>query len=126
MHVARTLLGLLVAHYSDDTWGIEPEAVARQGYNYWMRLNELVGWRVDEDKSPPPERIFELLGGELHVGALEPFATNTAMRLQKLERACAEYLAAERLTAAEAGHLAGALGFAGTFLWGRVGTGEAE
>ena len=121
VHAARVLLGVLVCHYSDDTWGIEPEAVARQGYDLWMRLNALVGWRVDEEKSPPPERVFQLLGGELHVGAPAPFATNTAARLEKLEKACRRHLEAKRLTASDASHLAGALGFANTFLWGRVG-----
>ena len=63
VHAARRLLGVLVAHHSDDTWGTEPEAVARQGYDPWMRLNELAGWRIDEGKGPPPERNFEQPGG---------------------------------------------------------------
>ena len=121
VHFGRQFLGLVIAHYADDTWGIEPEATCLQAYTLWKELHKLTGWKLDEGKSPPPARTCTLLGGELHVGWEVPFATNTQARLNKLCQECHTHQTNGRLTAGDAAHLAGALGFATTLWWGKKG-----
>ena len=121
VHFGRSYLGLVVAHYTDDLWGIEPEATCNQAYNLWTELHKLVGWKLDHAKSPPPGRTCTLLGGELHVGWQIPFATNTQQRMDKLCAECQHHKNEGRLTAGDAAHLAGALGFATTLWWGKKG-----
>ena len=41
--IARHLLHIIVAHYADDAWGVEPETIAPSAYNAWLLLNKLVG-----------------------------------------------------------------------------------
>ena len=76
VHFGRTFLALLVAHYSDDTWAIEPECTCDHSYRLWIELHQLTGWQLDLGKSPPPERLCTLLGAEIHVGWTQPFAQN--------------------------------------------------
>ena len=62
--IGRSVLALLVSHYSDDTWGLEPDYAALHAWKIWLELHKIIGWRLDLDKSPPPEYTFRLLGAD--------------------------------------------------------------
>ena len=62
VHFARTMLKILASHYTDDVWGIEVEATAKQAHGLILELNNLIGWVIDYDKSPTPQGTFRLLG----------------------------------------------------------------
>ena len=121
VHFGRKFLALLVAHYSDDTWAIEPESTSQQSYELWTELHRITGWQLDLGKSPPPGRMCMLLGAEVHVGWTQPFAQNTPDRLDHIKKECQRHLTQGTLTPAEAAHLAGTLGFASTLWWGKKG-----
>ena len=119
--IGRSYLGLLIAHYTDDGWGVEPEATCHQAHSLWIELNELVGWRLDMDKSPPPERAFKLLGAELLVGIAHPVGRTFPGRAEAIDELIEKHLAQDRLTPAEAASLRGKLAHTRTLQWGRYG-----
>ena len=56
--IGRSYLDLLVSHYTDDTYGIEAEEHSRQAWEVWCELHDIIGWRLDRRKSPPPAAQF--------------------------------------------------------------------
>ena len=51
--IGRSALALVVSHYSDDTWGLEPDYAALHEWKIWLELHKIIGWRLDLDKSSP-------------------------------------------------------------------------
>ena len=63
--IGRSFLGLLVSHYSDDTWAVEPATLAEQSLALWTELHTIVGWRLDPEKQYGPEGFGRLLGADI-------------------------------------------------------------
>ena len=105
--IARSWLALLISHYSDDAWAIEPETTMDQSYDLWLELNELIGWRIDMAKSPRPESIFKLLGAQLHPGASQPFGICHPDQREALITACQYHKGTRKMSGPDAGTLRG-------------------
>ena len=118
--IGRSALALLVSHYSDDTWGLEPDYAALHAWKIWLELHKIIGWRLDLDESLPPEYTFRLLGADLHVGAEQPVGILPASKALKLEKDIDACLQAGTMTSAQASSLRGKFQ-CGTFAWGRWG-----
>eukprot|EP00959_Pyramimonas_sp_CCMP1952_P306812 6421406-Pyramimonas_sp.AAC.1 len=43
-YVVRVCLGILLCHYSDDMWDIEPEHTAKHSHALVLEIMGLVGW----------------------------------------------------------------------------------
>ena len=119
--IGRSKLGLLISHYSDDSWAIEPEAVAASSHKTWLELNDLIGWQLDPDKSPPPAAAFNLLGALLEVRSAKPTARIEGIKRGALDDILARHLHDRSITAAEASSLRGKLGWARSLQFGRFG-----
>ena len=119
--IARSWLALLISHYSDDAWAIEPETTMDQSYDLWLELNELIGWRIDMAKSPRPESIFKLLGAQLHLGASQPFGICHPDRREALITACQYHKGTRKMSGPDAGTLRGKLDHERSLMWGRFG-----
>ena len=117
--IGREILGLLVCHYTDDTWGLEPAYAAHHAWSIWMELHKLVGWRLDAAKSPPPAFTFRLLGGDLHVGVGEAFGMLPRRKACQIQAVITEHLRSGKLTPAQASSLRWKFKWARTFTWGR-------
>ena len=65
--IGRSALAMLVSHYSDDTWGLEPDYAALYAWKIWLQLHKIIGWRLDLDKSPRPSTLS---------GCSEPICTS--------------------------------------------------
>ena len=113
----RSALALLVSHYSDDTWGLEPDYAALHAWKIWLELHKIIGWRLDLDKSPPPEYTFRLLGADLHVGAEQPVGILPASKALQLEKDIDACLQAGTMTSAQASSLRGKFQWSRTFTW---------
>ena len=119
--IGRTELALLVSHYVDDTWGLEPDYAAHLAWALWLELHALVGWRLDLGKSPPPTYTFRLLGGDLHVGEQEPYGVLPVDKADKIVETIDNCIHSGRLTPAQASSIRGKFQWARTFTWGRWG-----
>ena len=63
--ICRSLFGMLVAHYTDDTWGLEPAAFCKTATTIWWDIHKVIGWRLDSEKTEGPIGRGRLLGAEL-------------------------------------------------------------
>ena len=119
--IGRSWLALLVSHYSDDAWAIEPLQIADQSYDLWVELNSLVGWRIDLPKSPRPEGTFKLLGAQLHLSAAQPFGICHPDRREALIETIKYHKRVQRISGPESATLRGRLGHERSMMWGRFG-----
>ena len=87
----------------------------------WVRVNELIGWVLDMDKTPEPARDVRLLGALLRLDPPRPHATLPEDRVQALVRDLDDVLATRKLSSSSAASLRGRLGWARSFLFGRYG-----
>lgn len=121
-HVARIMLKILLAHYSDDMWNIEPESSSQQAYALVLELMTLIGWRYDAQKSPPPERRFRLLGVEHLLGFVVPIVQLGPLKVEKLLDLLRRHRQSRQLSSADASSMLGCFNWARSTLWGRVGS----
>ena len=119
--IGRNYLALAISHFSDDTWSIEPSFSAGSSYTCWLELNDLIGWRYDLDKSPPPTCTFWLLGAELFLGTSSPFGKVRAARRELLIKRCQFHLQSNKLSSSDAASLRGSLAQAQTHEHGKFG-----
>ena len=117
---ARARLAILLFHYSDDMWDIEPAATAHHAHTLVLELMDLIGWRYDRGKSPPPEQTFRLLGVQhsLNVSAVVWLCE---AKVEKLLRQVRYHRRCKRVTAADASTLHGSFNWVRCSLWGRCG-----
>ena len=119
-HVARTQLAILLCHYSDDKWAIEPEASATQAHMLVLELMDLIGWRYDRAKSPPREESFRLLGVQ-HRLRVQAIVWLCAAKVDKLLQQIRHHRQTNRVTTADASALQGSFNWVRSSLWGRCG-----
>ena len=119
-HVSRIALGIPLCPYSDDMWNIEPETSAMQSHALVLELMDLVGWRYDQIKSPPPAETFRLLGVDRCLG-LQAVVWVCKEKINKLWRQVQYHRRCGRVTAADASALHGSFNWIRSSLWGRSG-----
>ena len=59
------LAGTPVSHCVGDAISVEPSAVVMDGWKFWKRLQEMLGWVLSEEKSPLPSQLFNVVGVQL-------------------------------------------------------------
>jgi hypothetical protein len=119
-YVARTQLAILLCHYSDDMWDIEPSSTAHQAHALVLEIMELIGWRYDTGKSPPPKDLLRLLGVNHQLGT-DAVVWLAKEKVQKLLRQIQHHKQHNHLTSAEASSLNGSFNWFRSSLWGRSG-----
>ena len=119
-HVCRTQLAILLCHYSGNKWAIEPAATARHAHALVLELMDMIGWRYDNSKSPPPAEMFRLLGVEHSLGR-SAIVWLCAAKVDKLQRQLRHHKRIARVTAADASTLHGSFNWVRSSLWGRCG-----
>ena len=55
-HVASITLAILLCHYSDNKWAIEPAKSATHAQALVCEVMELIGWHWAKGKSLPPPK----------------------------------------------------------------------
>ncbi|CAK0903327.1 unnamed protein product [Prorocentrum cordatum] len=119
-YFARVCSGILLCHYSDDMWDIEPEHAAKHSHALALEIMDLIGWRCDKSKSKPPSEHLRLLGVEHRLG-LEATAWLCEATIDKLLSQIRARRATGRVTAADASTLHGSFNWVRSSLWGRRG-----
>ena len=120
-HFVRVRLAILLCHYSDDMWNVEPAQAAGQAHSLVLELMDLVGWRYDKKKNPPPAQSFRLLGVEHRLG-VSAYVWLGKAKVEKLLRQIYSHKRSKRVTAADASTLHGSFNWARSTLWGRCGS----
>ena len=122
--IARTWLAMLMSHYSDDALLIETQTTAEQAYHLWLELNQLIGWKIDMEKSPPPQGLMRLLGAHIVLNTPTPTSYLVDIKAQHLQEECRRHLRLQIVTSSDAASLRGKMGHARTFEWGRYGAAQ--
>ena len=122
--VLASLFAVAVTHCVDDVIAVEPEDLVHSGRESWLALAAAAGWAVSLEKSPPPERVFGVIGITLDLSPVpehDALVDVTAKRLESVSRAIRLILERGRLSSGEAASLSGKLGFTISATFGRVG-----
>ncbi|CAK0893953.1 unnamed protein product [Prorocentrum cordatum] len=119
-YFVRVCLGILLCHYSDDMWDVEPEHAAKLSHAIVLEILDLLGWRCDKSKSKPPSEHLRLLGVE-HRSGLEATVWLCEAKIDKLLSQIRAHRATGRATAADASTLHGSFNWVRSSFWGRCG-----
>ncbi len=121
LHVVAMCGFTMCFHYVDDFFGVDFEDMKESGYESFIRLHRTVGFQLEPTKTEHDLPEMDLLG--LHVDVeSRPFKVSvTKLRKKVLSAQIHKVLQAQHLSPAEAGKLAGRVGFAGSGMYGRVG-----
>ena len=113
--IMRYFFDMPMFHYSDDAWCVERHDTASSAWFCWVRVNNLIGWRLDMDKSPHPSSDWRLLGGLLQVGRPNPVAKLPDDKVQLLLQDIDWHLESGRMSPTDAGSMRGRLGWARSY-----------
>ena len=119
--IGAYLLALAIPTTVDDTSQAEVHFTIQSAFDSWRELNQLTGWRIDPDKTPPPSREFRSvgvwvslpfvrMGHGFTVSLAEDRALKLASGLQEIQRA-------NSLSPAQAAKWRGRLYFATSVGW---------
>ena len=111
-------------HCIDDLIFFEQRQLADSGYRLWRLFADCCGWDIPDEKSPPPEPWFRVLGAVIDLTRLpwQPAQILVAEdRKQKLLTVINEVISSKALGSALAGQLFGQLGFTCSQFFGRWG-----
>ena len=115
------LLITFAAHYVDDFFMIEQSATANAAFAIFQAFHRLLGFRMKEEKSKPPQPRHTLLGIEWSFEGQTLFASPGQARVAKLIETIRGYLVQDCMSAAECSALTGKLSFTCTWVFNNVG-----
>ena len=115
------LLITFAAHYVDDFFMIEQSATAHAAFAIFQAFHRLLGFRMKEEKSKPPQPRHTLLGIEWSFEGQTLFASPGQARVAKLIETIQGYLVQDCMSAAECSALTGKLSFTCTWVFNNVG-----
>ncbi|CAE7810853.1 unnamed protein product, partial [Symbiodinium necroappetens] len=114
------LLLMFAAHYVDDFFSIEQAATASRAFAAFQAFHRMLGFRMKEEKSKPPDRQQTLLGIEWSFQNQALFASPGEARIAKLSQTIRDYLQSDRMSASECAALTVKLCFTCTWVFNCV------
>ena len=122
---SRRLLGLLIDHFFDDYWMVEPKCLIQSACWAFKEFMALMGLTLDPGKETFPAAFWQVLGVDIDMSSI--LATHRLLvkpRLQRIINTVHEMISilrSRKLTSTAAARLFGKLDFANQTLFGRVG-----
>jgi len=122
---SRRLLGLLIDHFFDDYWMIEPKCHIQSATWAFKEFMAIIGLVLDPEKESLPSALWQVLGVDIDMSNI--LATHRLLvkpRLKRIINSVQEMifiLRDKRLPSSAAARLFGKLDFANQTLFGRVG-----
>ena len=122
--IARKLLFLPIAHYSDDNYCFEKQLVVKSGWEAWRDINDIMGWILGEpgsEKFPLHSLVMKLLGVKLTFSQGLVTISIDPDKVANISESLANILRNNILTPGHSGQLAGKLQFISNAFAGQYG-----